>query len=91
MENNGIRKLSGIGDFASVELSNDGQDIVHIHFMNTSIRMCSHQFEKFIIMLNEAMMNINNNDSYYHRMKEVFNAYRELKSLELIGDKNKIH
>ncbi len=91
MGNGETRKLADLGEYASVEVSSDGRNIVHIHFMNTSIRMCPHQFEKYIIMLNEAMTKININDQYFCRMKEVFNTYREMRNLNAAGKKNRLH
>ena len=87
MENNRTRKLAGMGELAAVEVSNDEHSIVHIHFMNTSLRMCARQFEKYTIMLNEAMMNLNKKNQYYYQMKEMFTIYREMKNLDQAGKK----
>ncbi|MGD9160742.1 MAG: hypothetical protein PVG39_20155 [Desulfobacteraceae bacterium] len=91
MEKSRTRQLSGLGNFASVEINDDGHDIVHIHFMNTSLRMCSHQLKNYTIMLNEAMMQIHKNDEYYRQMKELFNMYNEMKNLESSERKRRLN
>lgn len=43
MEKIGTYKLAGLENYASVEISDDGHNIVQIRFMNISIRMCVDQ------------------------------------------------
>jgi hypothetical protein len=91
MGKGGLRKLTDIGKLASVEVSDDGYNIVHIHFMNTSIRMCVRQFERFAMMLNEAMMQLDKSDDSYSRMREKFNIHRGMKHLDFLGKKSRLN
>lgn len=91
MEKSGTHKLAALGEYASVEVSDDERSIVHIHFMNTSTRMCIGQFERYILMLNEAMMKLNKNSEYYYNIQTLFKFYREMKNLDLLSNKGKLN
>lgn len=75
-ELNIIARMSEIGCVESSKNSN--HEIVHIHFMNTTIRMCSDMFESFALMLNEALMNIKCADTEFIEMKN-YNEDEKLK------------
>jgi hypothetical protein len=67
-----LELLSNIGNYASVQACTSCENgIVHVHFLNASIRMCRHQFKTFTLMLNEAMMKLVVDNQNFANMKSI--------------------
>jgi hypothetical protein len=80
MERQNHRTLARLGDYASVESFDTGKaEIIQINFMNITLRMCCKQFQEFTVMLNEAMMQVLEGDSYFSNMKRAFYIADRLK------------
>ncbi|MDC7125828.1 MAG: hypothetical protein PQJ46_09680 [Spirochaetales bacterium] len=93
MEKHNKTNLSEIGDFASVQscgCCNCKNDVLHINFYNTTMRLTKEYFKAYVTMLNEAMFKIDENGEFREELEGIYNFYNFLGSDEGQDENNKI-
>ncbi len=75
--------LAGIGDIASVQTcSCCNNEVIHINFYNTTIRLNKEHFRNYTAMLNEAMLKIDETGEFKEELAGIYHFYNFLGSNE---------
>jgi hypothetical protein len=79
-----FEELAHVDQFASVEKYSTccGKTVIQVNFMTMSFRMTLQDYEKLTVMLNQAMVQLNNEDSYFKEMNNLFGLYKLRDSLD---------
>jgi hypothetical protein len=79
--------LSSIDNYASVNTCGCCKnEVLHVNFYNTTVRMTKDNFKDYVTMLNEAMMKIDETGEFCETLGSMYRYFSYLQSCDSISE-----